>query len=178
MDQERRPGSSGIWLLGGVYLLYVSIQMLRRTLSGASETPALGLLGGAGMGLAALWLFWRSWKASRESRKGREEASRPPEEDPAALAASLLDGLEGSWQGLSPRRRKEARGGTRQMLALYLSPLLLDLGDQPAGRRLAETIREAWLTRFPKEPYTVTDHTALEAGFRDTIMGIEVHWHS
>ena len=57
--------------------------------------------------------------------------------DPAALAASLLDGLEGSWQGISPRRRKEARGGTRQMLALYLSPLLVDLEDQPAGRRLA-----------------------------------------
>ena len=56
--------------------------MLRRTLSGASETPALGLLGGAGMGLAALWLFWRSWKASRENRKGREEPSHPPEEEP------------------------------------------------------------------------------------------------
>ena len=82
MDQERRPGSSGIWLLGGVYLLYVSIQMLRRTLSGASETPALGLLGGAGMGLAALWRFWRSWKAGREGRKSREEESCPPEEEP------------------------------------------------------------------------------------------------
>lgn len=56
--------------------------MLRRTLSGASETPALGLLGGVGMGLAALWLFWRSWKAGRERRKGREEASRPSEEEP------------------------------------------------------------------------------------------------
>lgn len=99
------------------------------------------------------------------------------EEDPAALAASLLDGLEESWQGLSPRRRREARAGTRQMLALYLSPLLLDLEDQPAGRRLAESIRGAWLARFPKEPYTVTDHAALRAGFRDAIMGIEVRWH-
>lgn len=115
--------------------------------------------------------------AEYRARFGPDLLSLVREEDPAALAASLLDGLEDSWQKLSPRRRKEARGGTRQMLALYLSPLLMDLEDQPAGRRLAETIREAWLTRFPKEPYTVTDHAALEAGFRDTIMGIEVHWH-
>lgn len=115
--------------------------------------------------------------AEYRARFGPELLPLVREEDPAALAASLLDGLEGSWQALPRRRRKEARGGARQMLALYLSPLLLDLEDQPAGRRLAETIREAWLARFPKEPYTVTDHAALRAGFRDTIMGIEVHWH-
>lgn len=115
--------------------------------------------------------------AEYRARFGPALLSLIREEDPAALAASLLDGLGESWQALSTRRRKEARGGARQMLALYLSPLLLDLEDQPAGRRLAETIREAWLSRFPKEPYTVTDHAALRAGFRDTIMGIEVHWH-
>lgn len=101
------------------------------------------------------------------------QAVREAGEDLNALAADLLDQVEADWAACRVWKRGEARGRTRQMLALYLTPMLLEL-EEPDCRRLAELLREAWAVRRPRETYQTASHQEILSGFRDTIMGIEI----
>ena len=76
-----------------------------------------------------------------------------------AMAAALLDHLETGWLACRPWRRSAARGADKQMLALYLSPMLL---------------KEEWRARRPGDSYETVAYREIQEGFRNAIMGIEI----
>lgn len=91
------------------------------------------------------------------------------------LTAALLDGMEADWARQRPWNRSLARLNVRQMLVQYLSPLLLSLGEQTPGcRALAESLRDGWAARWPKEVYQLAAREELQRGFRRTILGFPV----
>ncbi len=90
-----------------------------------------------------------------------------------AMAAALLDHLETGWLACRPWRRSAARGADKQMLALYLSPMLLGL-EEPGCQRLAELLKEEWRAAAPGDSYETVAYREIQEGFRNAIMGIEI----
>lgn len=90
-----------------------------------------------------------------------------------AMAAALLDHLETGWLACRPWRRSAACGADKQMLALYLSPMLLGL-EEPGCQRLAELLKEEWRARRPGDSYETVAYREIQEGFRNAIMGIEI----
>lgn len=105
----------------------------------------------------------------------REAVQSAGAEGLEALTAALLDGMEADWARQRPWNRSLARLNTRQMLVQYLSPLLLSMEERTPGcRALAESLRDGWAARWPKETYQMATWKALQGGFRRTILGFPV----
>lgn len=68
--------------------------------------------------------------------------------DPADLAQKLLDGLERGWRAQRFWRRGVVRAEEKQMVVVYLSPMLLGL-EEPACQSLAQALMEQWAARWP-----------------------------
>ena len=98
------------------------------------------------------------------------EAVRETDGNPAALAAEIVDELERGWKREAFWKRSSRRFEEKQMVFLYLSPALLEVGEEA----FAECLREEWRKRWPKDAYEVVTWRKLKKGFRLTIMGFEV----
>ena len=78
-NEKKSPsGVHVVWALGGCYLLYLAIQLFRGVVTGTSETPALGIVGGGAFVAAGVWLLYRTWSAYRSAvrRNETEEEDR------------------------------------------------------------------------------------------------------
>lgn len=90
----------------------------------------------------------------------------------AQVAEALLDVLEEGWMRQRIWNRSAVRASEKQMMVAYLSPMLLSL-EEPEGSALAETLRDAWAARWPKDAYEIAPYEKLKKGFRNVILGIE-----
>lgn len=94
-------------------------------------------------------------------------------QDPADLAKALLDGLDAGWRAQRFWRRGVVRAEEKQMVVVYLSPMLLGL-EEPACQSLAQALMEQWAARWPGDGYRMAPYDQIQAGFRNAIMGIEL----
>lgn len=88
-----------------------------------------------------------------------------------ALAGIILDGVEEGWRRRRPWNRGTVRVEERQMAAVYLTPMLLEL-EEPGCRELCALLRDGWAARWPKEAYQTAGFSEISSGFRNTLMGI------
>ena len=95
---------------------------------------------------------------------------READKDPAALIESMLDSVSEGWKREAFWRRTTRRFEEKQMVFLYLTPMLLEMGEEA----FAQSLREAWRKRWPKDGYEVVTWKQIKRGFRLTIMGFEV----
>lgn len=93
------------------------------------------------------------------------------EEELSALAEGLLDQLAEGWRRCRIWGRGARRAEEKQMVVIYLTPMLL---ESPEGSRLAELLRAAWLRRWPKDRYEIATCEEIQGGFRNAIFGIEL----
>ncbi|WP_295581895.1 hypothetical protein [uncultured Oscillibacter sp.] len=101
------------------------------------------------------------------------EAERRGEAGLPALAEELLDALEAGWKRSRLWDRGALRAGEKQMVVVYLTPMLLGL-ESPGCRRLAELLQAAWQERWPRDGYRTASYEEIQSGFRNTIMGFEI----
>ena len=94
-------------------------------------------------------------------------------EDLRTLAGALLDALERNWRDQRPWNRGAVRASEKQMLVVYLFPMLLER-EEPRCRELCEALREAWSARWPKDGYRTAGFEKIQSGFRNAILGIEL----
>lgn len=97
-------------------------------------------------------------------------AVRNAGENASALAEELADEIAKGWASEKFWRRSARRFEEKQMVFLYLSPMLLEIGEEA----FAASLRDAWRKRWPKDAYEVVTWRKLKKGFRLTIMGIAV----
>lgn len=64
-------------------------------------------------------------------------------QDPADLAKALLDGLDAGWRAQRFWRRGVVRAEEKQMVVVYLSPMLLGL-EEAGCQSLAQALMEQW----------------------------------
>ena len=91
----------------------------------------------------------------------------------SALADALLDVLEAGWKKRRAWNRAAVRTVEKQAVVNYLSPMLLGL-EEPLCLRLAETLRDRWAVRWPKDAYRTADYATIKSGFRYSILGIDM----
>lgn len=91
-----------------------------------------------------------------------------------ALAEDLLDALEASWKKEHFWNRAAARANHKQMMAFYLSPMLLGMEEQPACAELAALLRDGWAVRRPKDAYQITDQKTIKKGFQNVVLGVNL----
>lgn len=113
--------------------------------------------------------------AFREYRETYGEAYEQAlrEMEPEALAEELLDALEAGWRHRRPWNRSVVRMNEKQMIVVYLTPMLLESGAEEQ-EALAEALQRAWSARRPREGYTLGRFETLQGGFKTAIMGIPV----
>ena len=99
----------------------------------------------------------------------REAALADGEEGIEALAEVLLDGLAEGWKRQKPWNRSLAQMEDKQMIVCFLSPVLM---EDPVCAPLAETLRQGWAARWPKEAYQAAPLEKIRKGFRPTFLGI------
>jgi hypothetical protein len=90
--------------------------------------------------------------------------------DADSLATDTLDELEKGWKAEKFWKRSARRFEEKQMIFMYLSPMLLEIGEEA----FAAALRDEWRRRSPKDAYEVVAWRKLKKGFRLTVMGIEV----
>lgn len=90
--------------------------------------------------------------------------------DPGILAESLLDGLQAHWKKQLLWNRTAARIDCRQMVILYLSPMLMKQGEE----EFSELLRQRWSERWPDTEYRVSSYEKLLNGFRNSVLGIDL----
>ena len=94
-------------------------------------------------------------------------------QDTADLAKALLDGLDAGWRAQRFWRRGVVRAEEKQMVVVYLSPMLLGL-EEAGCQSLAQALMEQWAARWPGDGYRMAPYDQIQAGFRNAIMGIEL----
>ena len=94
-------------------------------------------------------------------------------QDPADPAKALLDGLDAGWRAQRFWRRGVVRAEEKQMVVVYLSPMLLGL-EEAGCQSLAQALMEQWAARWPGDGYRMAPYDQIQAGFRNAIMGIEL----
>ena len=85
----------------------------------------------------------------------------------------LLTELERGWKRQRFWNRTAARLDQKQMIIVYLSPMLLAMED-PAGARFAQVLRDSCEARWPKDSYQMEPFEKLVNGFHHAILGIEL----
>ena len=61
----------------------------------------------------------------------------------------------------------------KQMVVLYLTPMLLSMNDF-ACTCFAKMLRDTWIKRWPKQGYEIGDFTTISKSFNDTIYGTDL----
>lgn len=69
----------------------------------------------------------------------------------------------------------------RSVIAIYLSPMLLNTGDARC-KELCNTLCSAWEEEWPKDCYSIADSRTIQSGFCRKILGINLEnlpekWH-
>lgn len=90
--------------------------------------------------------------------------------DAAQLADSLLDALADGWRRMRFWNRSSRRFDDKRTIVVYLSPMLLELGEEA----FANCLQSEWARRWPKDAYRITTYRKLQKSFRNAIMGIEI----
>ena len=84
------------------------------------------------------------------------------------LAGELVEALRAGR-----RRRFWGRAAQafaeKQMMVVYLAPMLREIGEEAFG----ELLREAWARQWPRDAYEISSREEIQGGFRDTLFGIE-----
>lgn len=88
-----------------------------------------------------------------------------------ALAEELLESMEPIWKRQLPWNRAAVRANCKQVLVLYLTPMLL---EEEALRPLAAALRDGWNRRRPKDSYHAAGYQRIRQGFKLTIMGFTI----
>lgn len=89
-----------------------------------------------------------------------------------ALAADVLNELERRWKAQRFWNRAAAKADSKQMILVYLSPMLLEKGG--ACALFAQLLRDGWAARWPKDAYAIADYQKLRKGFRNVILGVDL----
>lgn len=87
------------------------------------------------------------------------------------LADAFFQGLENAW----PRKklvRKEAILETKMMITLYLTPLLLQLGEN--GAAFAEALCQKWKDARPGESYEICPYEKIKKSFHKVFLGFDL----
>lgn len=87
-----------------------------------------------------------------------------------AFAETLLDALDAYWKKQHFWNRAAARVDCRQMVIVYLSPMLMKLGEEDS----CEALRLCWAKRWPDREYRVSSYEKLLNGFRNSVLGIDL----
>lgn len=97
-------------------------------------------------------------------------------QDDSALQ-SLVDRILDEKVRLSRKQRlwnrPVANLQEKQMVVLYLSPMLLSMNDS-ACICFAKMLQSAWKKRWPKQAYEIGDFTTISKSFNDTIYGTDL----
>jgi len=101
----------------------------------------------------------------REGCLAQLEAHR---DAPDALAEQVLQELEGFRHQTRFWNRSAEVFDQKQMVIKYLSPMLLQLGEDA----FAGALQRAWQRRWPKDPYEMASFDDLNRSFLNVIMGI------
>ena len=91
-------------------------------------------------------------------------------DSPEHLAKILLDALEQGWKTESFWRRSTRIFAEKQMVVVYLAPMLADAGE----KTFAHCLRDEWCRRRPKDHWKIAPYETIRDSFRTTIMGIVV----
>lgn len=92
-------------------------------------------------------------------------------EDVTVLAEELAAAWERGWRRHGFFSRSTVQAEEKQVLTVYLSPMLLER-EEPAARTLCRCLREVWAGRRPRDAYQLASFETLQAGFQDSILGI------
>lgn len=96
------------------------------------------------------------------------------EEESLRVAAEwMLTEMEKDWKRQRFWNRSTARLNHKQMLIIYLSPMLLAM-EEPMAARFAELLRDGWAARWPKDAYDIAPFERLGKGFRNVILGVDL----
>ncbi|MDD3346504.1 hypothetical protein [Oscillibacter sp.] len=106
-------------------------------------------------------------------RFGPLYASAVTQRGAAALAAALLDEMEKGWAQRRFWNRGAAQAEEKQMLVMYLTPMLLGL-SAPGCADLAQSLHDGWIARRPKDEYQLATYAEIQSGFRNAILGIDI----
>ncbi len=82
----------------------------------------------------------------------------------------LIDELERIYADLPRRERKEAAIKDKQVLALYLSPAALRIGN--GAEAYARLLCEKWNQHYPRNRYIVGDYDTIMKGFDANLLGL------
>ena len=95
------------------------------------------------------------------------------EESLCAAADWMLTEMEDEWKRQRFWNRSTVRLNHKQMLIIYLSPMLLAMGE-PMAVHFAEILRDTWAARHPKDAYGIAPFEKLGRGFRNVILGVDL----
>lgn len=109
--------------------------------------------------------------ASYIERYGPAYAAAAAEGDLSHLAEALMDALEAGWRSCSFWQRSTRQMEEKQMVVVYLTPMLL---AKPETAPLAELLAQTWRSRHPKDGYQIATQEEINAGFRYAIFGFEL----
>ena len=84
----------------------------------------------------------------------------------------LPDQLEAGWNSLPRRLRRETACQDKQVLSLFFHPAAKRYGE--IALALAEELREAWNTRFPKNPYLAGSYETILKGFASSLLRLRL----
>lgn len=84
------------------------------------------------------------------------------------LAESLLRAAETAWMAAPVWKQNGIRYGTKNMLLVYLSPMLLHMNTS-ACTHLAEVLCQQWTARQRKDPYEIVTYEELRNGFKSVL---------
>lgn len=89
------------------------------------------------------------------------------------VAEWMLTELEKGWKRQRFWNRSAVRGDEKQMVIVYLSPMLLAM-ENPTGPRFAKLLRDNWAARWPKDSYEIASFEILMKGFNASILGVDL----
>ncbi|MBR5471643.1 MAG: hypothetical protein IKU81_05985 [Oscillibacter sp.] len=101
------------------------------------------------------------------------EAAQKAEDEDAIerLAEVLLRAAETAWMAAPVWKQNGFRYGTKNMLLVYLSPMLLRMNTS-ACTRLAEILCQQWAARQAKDAYEIVTYEELRDGFKSVLPGL------
>lgn len=70
-----------VWVLAGGYLIYLAAQLLWNVITGRSDSPAVGVIGGAVFVVIGGLLLGREWRAYQYGRKHIDDPSTWSDEE-------------------------------------------------------------------------------------------------
>lgn len=93
------------------------------------------------------------------------------ENEPQQLADDFFRGLEDVWSR-KKLGRKETILETKMVITLYLTPLLLQLGDE--GAAFAEALCQKWEEERPGDGYKICAYEQVEKSFHRVFLGFDL----